>query len=437
MNTLATHVEFYPLLPPVTHISVPMPDANRILREVDRSGVHTAYATYEHIMDLLESVAGTPNTYNSMRGDINLLLNWAWLVAKKDIINLSITDFGSFIEFGNNPPANLISRYSASLIDESKSDDRYVVVNSHWRPFVKRNPEGTYKRVQASLKIQLSNLSNLYTYFEDIEYSFRNPAAIAMRRMTSSYKSQLRHNREELNDKGLSSLQLEYVFQTVELMAKEDPHKYERSRFLIYFLVFCYPRISECSARAGYSPVMGDFEQHRHFRSNEAYFTYYIPHSKGGKSRKVICSSILIEALTRYRLFLGLSELPTKDEMTPLFIRHKAPKNGREAHQVNANLGSDQIAQLVKEVFGLAGDRMIIDGYLVDGRELHGFTTHSLRHTGIQIDISSGRDKTHIMLDAGHSSEATLRIYTSNRVEFRAESMIKKDIFMSDFLSIN
>lgn len=429
--------EFYPLLPPVTHINVPMPDANALLRELAERGMETVYESYDHIIDLLTSVAGSKNTFNSMRGDINLLLNWSWLVAQKDVIDLTANDFREFIEFGNSPPAHLIGTFSASVIDERKSDEHYVVVNPLWRPFVKRNPESEYKRLESSLKIQLSNLSNMYTYFEDIEYSFRNPAAIALRRLTSHYRPQLRQDRSEATDKGMSSLQLDYVFKAVERMAKENPAKYERSRFLMHFLILCYPRISECSARAGFSPMMGDFHQHREFKSNETYFTFYIPHSKGNKSRKVICSPLVIDALTRYRRFLGLSDLPTKGENTPLFVRHRAANNGREAHQVNANLGSDQIAHLVKEVFTVAGDMLESDGYPVDGMELKGFTTHTCRHTGIQIDLSSGRDKTHVMLDAGHSNEATLRIYTSNRVEFRSGSVKKKDDFMRSHLGLD
>uniref|UniRef100_UPI00168102DC site-specific integrase n=1 Tax=Candidatus Enterovibrio escicola TaxID=1927127 RepID=UPI00168102DC len=423
-----------PLLPPLSHIYVPMPDANRILRAI-KVRLPSAYETYQHIMDLLESISGTPTTYNSVRGDINLLINWSWLVAQKDITDLTITDFNRFIDFCNRPPEHLVSKFSASLVDDKKSDDTYIEINSLWRPFVNRNLPHEYKRTESSLKVQLSNLSNLYTFFEDMEYSFKNPAAIALRRLSSNYKNQLKQDRSELNDKALSSLQLSYLLKSVESLAKETPEKYERTRFLIYFLVFCYPRISECSARAGYSPVMGDFEQHRHFKSMKTYFTFYIPFSKGNKSRKVVCSPILIEALIRYRRHLGLSDLPVKDEMTPLFVRHRAPAKGREANKVDANLGSDQIATLVGHAYNHAADILEKDGYPVDAAELRTYTTHNLRHTGISLDINSGRSIRHIMLDAGHASEATLRIYESNRVEYRAESILVKDQYMSDFLT--
>lgn len=435
-KTYETNLEFYPLLPPVTHLHVPMPDANRILRSVSVNGINTVYETYQHIMELLECLTGTPTTFNAVRGDINILLNWAWLVVKKDIIDLTITDFNQFISFCNKPPAHLVSKFSASIIDEKKSDPTYVEPNPLWKPFVNRNLPHEYKRKETSLKAQLSNLSTLYIFFEDIEYCFRNPAAVALRRLTSHYKHELKPDRSELDDKGLSSLQLSYMLKSVETMALSDPAKYERTRFLIYFLIFCYPRISECAARAGYTPSFADFEQHRHFQSMETYFTFYIPFSKGNKSRKVVCSPILIDALVRYRRHLGLSDLPTKEDTDqPLFVRHRASSHGRDAHIVNANLSSDRIADLVDEVYQFAADSLLNDGYPVDSAELRTFTTHSLRHTGISLDINSGRAIRHIMLDAGHASEATLRIYESNRVEFRAESILVKDQFMTDFIN--
>ncbi|MBF4341269.1 site-specific integrase [Vibrio anguillarum] len=429
---MSNNIVFYPLYPPASHFDVPMPDANILLRRLSKDGMESVTQTYFYVMQCLETVLPTKNTYNAMRGDINILCNWSWLVAKKDIIDLSLKDINEFIIFCNSPPKELIGKYSASLIDAKKSMSDYVEVNPNWSPFVNHNFPAPYKRTEQTLKVQLSNLSFVYTYFEDVEYSFRNPAAVALRRMTSAVKQNLKHDRSEVGDKGLSSLQLSYVLDGIDKLAMENPEKHERTRFLFYLLIFCYPRISECSARAAYSPLMGDFEYHRRLENQDTYFTFYIPNSKGGKSRKVICAPILIEALIRYRRHRGLSDLPTSNEETPIFVRHRPGTHGREKNMIDANLGTDQIAALVKEVFQYVANALEVDGYTVDADDLRAnHTTHSLRHTGIQIDLSSGRDKTHIMLDAGHASESTLAIYTSKRTEFRAESVQLKNNFMS------
>lgn len=423
--------EFYPLFPPVTHFNVPMPEANLTLRKLQKTPrLGTVGATYQMIMECLETVMATPTTYNAIRGDINTLCNWAWLVQEKDIIELTLADLNAFINFCNAPPAHLIGKYSASLIDQAKSDAEYIEANPNWRPFVNRDSAKRYQRAEASLKAQLSNLSFVFTYFEDVEYSFRNPAAVALRRLTAGVKKDLRPDRSDVGHKGLSSLQLNYAFQAAEKLAEEEPAKHERTRFLLFLMVFCYPRVSEVSARPGYSPVMGDFEQHRMSDTNETYATFYIPHSKGGKTRKVVCAPALIDALKRYRQFRGLgATFPTPDDESPLFVRHRAATRGRDVSIVDANLGVDQISDIVSTVFERAADMMLVEGYDVDSAQLRKLTPHSLRHTGISIDLNAGRNPRHVMLDAGHSSESTLTIYQSKRSEFRAESVgLKADV---------
>ncbi|MFA0648413.1 hypothetical protein AB4620_22850, partial [Vibrio cyclitrophicus] len=64
-----------------------------------------------------------------------------------------------------------------------------------------------------------------------------------MRRLTSSVKVALKHERREVGHKGMSALQVSHLLSTVERIAKENPDKYERSRLIIYLMLFCYPRI--------------------------------------------------------------------------------------------------------------------------------------------------------------------------------------------------
>ena len=67
-------------------------------------------------------------------------------------------------------------------------------------------------------------------------------------------------------------------------------------------------------------------------------------------------SHALLEALKRYRTFLGLSPLPAPDEQTPLFVRHKAAAHGREQGELNANLGIRQLRDLVMSVIQTAAE---------------------------------------------------------------------------------
>ncbi|MFM2668617.1 site-specific integrase [Vibrio mediterranei] len=425
-------VKFLPLFPPVQYFYTPMAHTNTTLRQLSLDGLTTVSATYAQIIECLETTLDTPNTYNAIRSDINLLCNYCWFVLKKDIIEMTYKDMQGFIDFCNSPPADMTAKGPQSIALAKHSDEDHIELNPAWQPFVNRNAPQAYKRTKGSLKAQLSNLSFVYVYFEDVEYAFRNPAAVALRRMTSSVNAKLRVSRSEIDDKGLSQLQLKYLLLTVNKLAKVDPDTHERTRFLIYLLVFAYPRLSECSARPGYSPIQSDFRVKRSSTDNTTFTTFWIPDSKGGKSRNVLCSKHLIQALERYRTFLGLTLFPSPDENIPLFVRHKAASHGREARIVDANLGSDRIAEIVKSTFNAAADALVEDGYSIDADDLRTHTTHSLRHTGIQIDISSGRKLSDIMLDAGHSNPATLAIYTSKRAEFRAKSIAEKDTYMSE-----
>ncbi len=428
-------VNFYPLFPPSTHFDVPMPDANRLLRELSKQpGMDTVYGTYAQIIDCLETVLPTANTYNSIRGDINVLCNWAWQIKRKDIIDLSLKDMNEFIDFCNKPPKHLIGDYSASLLNQKKSDSRFVVVNPNWRPFVCRTGS-KYQRSESTLKAQLSNLSFVYIYFEDMEWSYRNPAAIAMRRLSSAVKNDLKPDRAEVGHKGMSTLQINYLFKALDLLVKKEPSKHERTRFLMLLMIFCYPRISEVSARPGYSPVMGDFEQHRSPLTDEVYYTFFIPNSKGGKSRKVICAPLLIKSLRRYRASRGLGDtFPMPDDNEPLFIRHRPGTHGRDSNTIDANLGISQIGEIVAEVFTLTSELLEKDGYEIDGAQMRTLTPHSCRHTGIQIDLASERDPRHVMLDAGHSSEATLSIYESKRTERRYSTVEGKNTHLGQLI---
>ncbi len=78
---------------------------------------------------------------------------------------------------------------------------------------------------------------------------------------------------------------------------------------------------------------------------------------KGNKAAKIAVRDVYVERyLKRYRRFLGLPELPAKDESTPLI----KTLNGR------AGLSDRQIRALLQAVFDKAADNM-----RNEGRALH------------------------------------------------------------------
>lgn len=421
-------MHFYPLFPPIDSLDDYNLCIEGLLHGSSRN-YPTALSSYEWAIEYLKEVANQPNSFLSIRKDLNLFFNWAWFVQKKDITELNRVDMREFIIFGNTPPIDLIGKNSPAMFRKDKSTG-LVNVNTNWLPFTNKNAPSPYQRKQTSLMAQLSNISGFYIFLADVDYCEKNPAALALRNLTTNRYANLAPDDDEI-DKALNALQVKYSVETVERMAKENPQKHERTRFLIYLLLLAYPRVSEISARFGYSPVMGDFQMSRDHQL-DMHYTFYIPSSKRGKSRRVMVSKRLLDALTRYRRYLGLSDFPKKDDKTPLFVRHKPGTHGRQAHELNANLGKGQITELVKEVFGRASNLLRDDGYFEDADDLEGRSCHAWRHTGISYDLHSGRPKRVVMKCSGHSTEAVLSVYTHSTIEQRSETLHLKDAYIFD-----
>ena len=238
------------------------------------------------------------------------------------------------------------------------------------------------------------------------------------------FKDNPSENDGEENIKALNPLQLAYLMDTAYGLAADDPVRHERTLFIVILLFSTYARISEISARPGYSPVMS---QIRRDRNNETW-GFFIPQSKNGKSRTVAVSDALLNALKRYRIHQGLSELPSPNEQTPLLVRIRPAQHGRDSKIINANLGVNAIRDEVELVYKATADMLENDGHFHDATELRTMTVHSLRHTGISCDLEKGRSLHHVMADAGHQDIGiTSRYITASRVE-RYESAKYKGI---------
>ncbi|WP_368195573.1 tyrosine-type recombinase/integrase, partial [Aeromonas sp. R2-2] len=156
---------------------------------------------------------------------------------------------------------------------------------------------------------------------------------------------------------------------------------------------------------------------------------YFIPQSKGGKRRTVAVSQALLAALERYRRFLGLSPLPTPDEQTPLFVRHKAAAHGREQGEINANLGIRQLRDLIMVIIGKGAELAEQAGFVQDAAEMRQLSPHAIRHTGITHDINlHGRPLSHVQADAGHDSIDTTSKYLHTSNSERHESAQQKPL---------
>lgn len=89
--------------------------------------------------------------------------------------------------------------------------------------------------------------------------------------------------------KSFTKIEYEYVLKAARMLAELSPED-ERILFAITIMFTLYPRLSEISARNGFSPIMGQFRQ------NElGSWLFYVPLSKHGKSRNIGVSDETIE----------------------------------------------------------------------------------------------------------------------------------------------
>ena len=430
-------VELPPVLPyfdTLAHAEASNPWLNdRVARIVMHHGVEDAALVYEHLLDWLAE-NDSPNLYKAYRSEATTLLIWAWDVERLPLAKINRKRLRDYILWCQQPPADWVATAPRSQLRLDKQLGERVP-NPRWRPFVNRQPrdaahtigDSPYQLSHAAIRTKLSIVSTLFQYLISEEYCEHNPAQILL--ALDKWKERKQHRASDEDNeqiKSMTDLQWSYVMDACDRLAAEDPARNERSRFLVILLYAVYPRISELSARPGFSPTMAQFRRDK----KTGVLGFFIPRSKGGKSRTVAVSRALVEALARYRRHLGVSDdLPAANDTLPLFVRQRAGTTGRDKGYLNANLGDRRIRDLVQEVFERAAKLLADDGFDQDAHEVRAMTVHCIRHTGISHDINYHcRPLAHVQADAGHDSlDTTSRYVWTSRVE-RHESARDKQL---------
>ncbi|MEA9432161.1 tyrosine-type recombinase/integrase [Aeromonas caviae] len=420
---------FYPYFESIDLLEEANGFINEHVAHITSTRVNDAGFVYELTLDYLSELKHNPNNFKSSRSEITTFIIWCWDVEGIALADVTRRHMNRFLSWCNSPPLEAIGdAQRPQFLYNKELSIRFP--NPLWRPFVHRAKKGegisytsiSYQRKPSAIKNQLAILSSYYQFLNDEEYCERNPAALAMRRERFKSNQPANDNEEEI--KALSPLQLAYLMDAAQKLAADEPARHERTLFLIVLLFSTYARISEISARPGYSPVMSQIKRDR----NNETWGFFIPQSKNGKSRTVAVSDALLNALKRYRKYQGLSELPSPNEQTPLLIRIRPAQHGRDSKTINANLGVNAIRDEVEFVYKTTATMLENDGRFHDAADLRTMTVHSLRHTGISSDLEKGRSLHHVMADAGHQDIGiTSRYITASRTE-RYESAKHKGI---------
>jgi site-specific recombinase XerD len=337
----------------------------------------------------LASYAGSQDTFNAYRKEIERLLQWAWIVAQKPIKTIDRNDVRRYIEFATDPPADWLSDKSVARFI-NKNGER--IHNLEWRPFVIRigksqrragqtTDNAKYHLTNPSMRALFAGLSTFFTFLQQESYIDANPVQLIRQKGRFLQKQQCQKVTRKLSD-----CQWRYTINTIERLASEDPHL-ERHLFMMCAFYLLGLRISELAETPGRIPCMGDFAPDKQSR------WWFTTVGKGNKIRDIAVPDTMLTALKRYRLSQNLSPLPARGEPTPLLNKER----GR------GGLGTRQIRNLVQFCFDQAILELTRDGLHDEAQDLTVATVHWLRHTAISADVEH-RPREHVRDDAGHEN---------------------------------
>ncbi len=359
-----------------------------------------ALADYQAASEFIYSYRGSPDTFSTYRREIEHMLHWCWLVAKKSLKQINREDIESYAEFSRHPPDAWIGDKNVPRFLE-KSGER--IPNPAWRPYV--SVGGEYVCSQSALQSLFSVLSSFFNFL--IQENLLNSNPVSQIRQKSKF---LRKHQSQGKIRRLSPLQWDYVIEAAEQMAVAEPLVHERTLFIMNALFAMYLRISELVDTPRWQPQMG------HFQLDQEGNWWFITVGKGNKEREVSVSDAMLEALKRYRRSRGLPPLPSPGEPSPLI--HKTRGKGGIS-------STRQIRGIVQKCFDTAAAKMRSEGFVEDSERLADATVHWLRHTGISEDVKH-RPREHVRDDAGHGSSAiTDRYIDVERAERHASAKTK------------
>ncbi len=412
-DTLEHVCELYKNCQNENHSNVILPWLRQCLFESDIHLPDYAAKEYYYALMFLYSYRGSLDTFNSYRREIERFIQWSWFIHKKPVLQLKRLDIEAFIEFCQKPPKRWIGVKTVSRFHE-KSGQR--IPNPQWCPFIAKiskkafedggKPEkSNFELSQQGIKQLFAILGTFYNSLIQEEATEVNP--VLQIRQKSKF---IRKQSQTPTIRRLSDLQWSTVLQTAHELADKDHVNFERTLFIMQLLYGMYLRISELASTPRWQPKMSDF-----FRDSNGDW-WFKTVGKGNKLRQIAVSQPVLDALKRYRTYLGYTPLPAPDDQRPLI-----PKNKGTGPVESTRI----IRHIVQNCFMVSVERLRTDGQIEEAEMLRSATVHWLRHTGISDDVKH-RPREHVRDDAGHSSSAITDRYIDVELRARARSAQKK-----------
>ena len=372
---------------------------------------------YHAIIHFLRLYEGNRATLEAYRRELERLLQWSWLIAKKSVLQLAREDIEHYIQFCMQPPKTWIAKKHVPRYFEKQGQRK---PNPQWRPFLAKinkseHKEGKkpsavdYQMSPSSIRALFAISGSFYDHLLLDEKVQKNP--IALIRQKSRYLQKQQTTRQVIR---LSDKQWQACLNAAKSMRKTAGNVHQRTLFIITAMYLMYLRISEFAANERWTPLMNHFYQDSHEQ------WWFKTLGKGNKLRTIAVSDNMLNALISYRKELKLTPLPSPSDNSPLVpkIKGQGPMESTR-----------HIRRLIQACFDQAIIQLREKNHSEEADTLETATVHWLRHTGISDDVNKrGRPMMHVRDDAGHASVVTTEKYSDVETKDRHQSAKMKTI---------
>lgn len=378
-----------------------------------------ARSDFNHVRAFLKSYSSVKTTFSSYRTQVERLALWSWIKAKKSVTELRRSDVEAYMDFAMKPDSDWVGTDTAARF--VKRGDIFEP-NERWHPFTLKVSKTSRKKAaeeltelpKAPFALARGTVGQVYAICSSFfEFLAQEDIVPGNAFKSIKHKKWSQQNLTVESGKALSHLQWDYVLDTAERLAMENPKKHERSLFIVVTLKAMYLRISDLVGSPNWKPTMSAFR-----RTSDGAWWYDVV-GKGNVKAEIAVKPDYLTYLTRYRRSRGLTDLPYVGETSALLTK----LNGADG------LTDRQVRTIVQEVFDVAFQTMKDEGRSEDEvSQLRTVTLHWLRHTGATHDAPF-RDPKHLQADMRHQSLSTTQdIYYNTLNEERAAGVSKLKI---------
>lgn len=344
----------------------------------------------------LKECRDAPHTQRTYRKEAERFLRWCFL-SGHSIKDVKREDFDAYEQFlkAPSPPEWWIVQPSREGAKPRSLPRRH----ENWRPF-------TGPLSKASVRQAKTILNGLMNYLVEAGYLDGNPLALSRKRNGGGRKQRI--------ERYLPRPQWEYLLRYLESLPREprrEEQRYERLRWAIHFFYFTGCRIAEAA-----DGRMGSFFK-RFDNDSGKYLWYWVVTGKGDKEAEIPMNGELVNAMKRYRSYLGHPSLPTRSDELPII----PSLSGKES------IGATALHTILKKFFRDAGTQMAkIDPEA--GEHMKSASAHWLRHTSATHQVDAGIDIRDVSKNLRHSKLETTMIYQHSDDAKRHREMEKLTI---------